>query len=192
MEVVKGLLEELKFHVGTTDEFRESKEKIVLGTGNFQGEILFVGDDSSLYEDEDFKVSVGSSGEFLMKLCDIVGLLPEEYYITTLSKSNKKFRELEEKDKRDLKECLHMQIALMNPKVIVALGQDTAEVLQEKEIKFLQDRGEVVKWKGDINLILTYDANFAKKSRDDGGKRSKVAMDFWGDLKKIKNLVQES
>ncbi|WP_297406854.1 uracil-DNA glycosylase family protein [uncultured Cetobacterium sp.] len=192
MDKISSLLEELKFQVGTTDEFRESKEKIILGTGNFKGKVLFIGDDSSLYEDEDFKVLVGSSGEFLIKLCDIVGLLPEEYYITTLSKSKKKFRELEERDKRELKECLHMQIALMNPKVVVALGQDISEVLQEKDIKFLKERGEIIDWKGDIKLILTYDANFAKKSRDDGGKRSKVAVDFWGDLKNIKNLVQES
>ncbi|WP_297597742.1 uracil-DNA glycosylase family protein [uncultured Cetobacterium sp.] len=192
MEEVEKLLEELKFEVGTTDVLRDSKEKIVLGTGNFKGKVLFVGDDPLLYEDEGLKVRTSSSGEFLIKLCDIVGLLPEDYYITTLTKSPKKYRELEEKDKRDLKEYLHMQIALMNPKIIVALGQDVAEVLNEREVKFLQERGEVKQWRGDIKTVLTYDANFAKKSRDDGGKRSKVAVDFWGDLKNVKNIIQES
>jgi len=38
--------------------------------------------------------------------------------------------------------------------------------------------------------LATYDANFAKKSRDDGGKRSKVAVEFWGDLKTIKNAIE--
>ena len=133
----------------------------------------------------------GSSGEFLIKLCDIVGLLPESYYITTLTKSEKNYRELEEKDKRDLKECLMMQISLMNPKVIVALGQDVAELLLEREFKFLQEKGNILDWRGDVKLLVTYDANFAKKSRDDGGKRAKVAVEYWGDLKTIKNTIEE-
>ena len=191
MEEIEKLLEELKFEIGTTDALKDSNEKIVLGTGNFYGKVLFVGDDSNLYIDENLKVRPGSSGEFLIKLCDIVGLLPESYYITTLTKSEKNYRELEERDKRDLKEYLMMQVSLMNPKIIVALGQDVAELLLEREFKFLQEKGKVLDWKGDIKLLVTYDANFAKKSRDDGGKRSKVAVEFWGDLKTIKNTIEE-
>lgn len=190
MEEIEKLLEELKFEIGTTDVLKDSNEKIVLGTGNFYGKVLFVGDDSNLYIDENLKVRPGSSGEFLIKLCDIVGLLPEDYYITTLTKSEKNYRELEEKDKRDLKEYLMMQISLMNPEVIVALGQDVAELLLEREFKFLQEKGKILEWRGNIKLLATYDANFAKKSRDDGGKRSKVAVEFWGDLKTIKNAIE--
>lgn len=190
MEEIEKLLEELKFEIGTTDVLKDSNEKIVLGTGNFYGKVLFVGDDSNLYIDENLKVRPGSSGEFLIKLCDIVGLLPEDYYITTLTKSEKNYRELEERDKRDLKEYLMMQISLMNPEVIVALGQDVAELLLEREFKFLQEKGKILEWRGNIKLLATYDANFAKKSRDDGGKRSKVAVEFWGDLKTIKNVIE--
>ncbi|ERT67962.1 MAG: uracil-DNA glycosylase family protein [Cetobacterium somerae] len=190
MEEIEKLLEELKFEIGTTDVLKDSNEKIVLGTGNFYGKVLFVGDDSNLYIDENLKVRPGSSGEFLIKLCDIVGLLPEDYYITTLTKSEKNYRELEERDKRDLKEYLMMQISLMNPEVIVALGQDVAELLLEREFKFLQEKGKILEWRGNIKLLATYDANFAKKSRDDGGKRSKVAVEFWGDLKTIKNAIE--
>lgn len=190
MEEIEKLLEELKFEIGTTDVLKDSNEKIVLGTGNFYGKVLFVGDDSNLYIDENIKVRPGSSGEFLIKLCDIVGLLPEDYYITTLTKSEKNYRELEERDKRDLKEYLMMQISLMNPEVIVALGQDVAELLLEREFKFLQEKGKILEWRGNIKLLATYDANFAKKSRDDGGKRSKVAVEFWGDLKTIKNAIE--
>ncbi|MGL5279272.1 MAG: uracil-DNA glycosylase family protein [Cetobacterium sp.] len=191
MEEIEKLLEELKFEIGTTDILKNSNEKIVLGTGNFYGKVLFVGDDSNLYIDENLKVRPGSSGEFLIKLCDIVGLLPEDYYITTLTKSEKNYRELEERDKRDLKEYLMMQISLMNPEVIVALGQDVAELLLEREFKFLQEKGKILDWRGNVKLLATYDANFAKKSRDDGGKRSKVAVEFWGDLKTIKNSIEE-
>ena len=190
MEEIEKLLEELKFEIGTTDVLKDSNEKIVLGTGNFYGKVLFVGDDFNLYIDENLKVRPGSSGEVMIKLCDIVGLVPEDYYITTLTKSEKNYRELEERDKRDLKEYLMMQISLMNPEVIVALGQDVAELLLEIEFKFLQEKWKILDWRGNIKLLATYDANFAKKSRDDGGKRSKVAVEFWGDLKTIKNTIE--
>lgn len=188
----KGIFEELKFEIGALKSFEEYENSIILGTGNIEGKIMFIGDDFDLYEGENYKVKPSSSGEFLIKLCDIVGIVPENYYITTLTKCKKKYRELEENEKEVLKDCLHTQIALINPKIIVGLGEDVFSLLKEKEIKFIEKRGKIEKWKGDIQLLLTYDANFAKKSRDDGGKRAKVAMEFWGDLKTIKNFVQES
>lgn len=189
MNNIEKLLEELKFEVGSMEILKSKEDKVILGSGNLKGDILFIGDDKELYEDENLKVKTGSSGEFLIKLCDIVGLTPDDYYITTLTKCEKNFRDLDEKEKREFKEFLEMQIALINPKIVVALGQDVGELLLGKEVKFLEERGKIEKWKGNIELILTYDADFAKKSRDDGGKRAKVAMEFWGDLKEIKKYI---
>lgn len=191
MEEIKKILEELKFEVGMTEPLKNSKEKIILGSGNLGASILFVGDDSNLYIDENYKVGVGSSGEFLIRLCDVTGILPEEYYVTTLTKSDKHYRELEEIDKKNLKDYLMTQISLINPKIIVALGNDVAELLLEREIKFLNERGKLIDWKGNIKLIITYDANFAKSSRDNDGKKSKPAVEFWADLKLVKEKILE-
>ena len=46
-------------------------------------------------------------------------------------------------------------------------------------------------WIGGIKLLLTYDVNFVKKSRNDSGKKSKVALDFWGDLKLLKQEIEK-
>ena len=102
-----------------------------------------------------------------------------------------KYRELFDDEKRKLKDLLDMQIALIEPKIIVALGQDTAELLFEKEIDMGSMRGEIQQWRGGIKVITTYDVNFAKKSRDSSGKKSKVALDFWNDLKTVKRLLDE-
>ncbi len=74
------------------------------------------------------KVASGSSGEFLIKLCDIEGILPDEYYITTLAKKDCKFRDYMEDDQNELMEMLDMQIALINPKIVVALGPEKLEL----------------------------------------------------------------
>lgn len=185
------LWEELRFEIETMHKLNSLKddEEILLGSGNKEGKVLFIGDDSGLYETADLKVAIGSSGEFLIKLCDIADISPDDYYITTLTKSPKKYRELFEDEQRKLKELLHMQIALIQPKIIVALGQDIGELLFETEIDMKNFRGEVQTWRGGIKVIVTYDVNFTKKSRDSSGKKSKVALDFWNDLKMVKQLL---
>lgn len=185
------LWEELRFEIGTMQKLNSLKEdeEILLGSGNRNGKIIFIGDDSDLYETGDLKVAVGSSGEFLIKLCDIADISPEDYYITTLTKSKIKYRELFEDEQRKLKDLLDMQIALIQPKIIVALGQDIGELLFEKEVDMGRERGEIQNWRGGIKVIVTYDVNFTKKSRDSSGKKSKVALDFWNDLKTVKQLL---
>ncbi len=185
------LWEELRFEIGTMNRLNSSKEdeEILLGSGNKEAKVLFIGDDAELYETSDLKVAVGSSGEFLIKLCDIAEISPEDYYITTLTKSKIKYRETFDDEKRKLKDLLDMQIALIQPEIIVALGQDVGELLLEKEIDMGRERGEVKTWRGGIKLITTYDVNFTKKSRDSSGKKSKVALDFWNDFKSVKSLL---
>lgn len=187
------LWEELRFEIGTMQRLNSLKEdeEILLGSGNKNGKVVFIGDDSELYETADLKVAVGSSGEFLIKLCDIADITPEDYYITTLTKNKMKYRELFEDEQRKLKDLLDMQIALIQPKIIVALGQDIGELLFEKEIDMGKERGEVQNWRGGIKVIVTYDVNFTKKSRDSSGKKSKVALDFWNDLKTVRQLLSQ-
>lgn len=188
------LWEELRFEIGSMKRMNSSKEdeEILLGSGNKEGRVLFIGDDSELYETSDLKVAIGSSGEFLIKLCDIAEITPEDYYITTLTKNKEKYRDIFEDEQRKLKDLLDMQIALIQPEIIVALGQDVGELLLEKEIDMRKERGEVKTWRGGIKLIITYDVNFTKKSRDNSGKKSKVALDFWNDLKSVRNLLNDT
>lgn len=185
------LWEELRFEIGTMHRLNSLKEdeEILLGSGNKNARVLFIGDDAELYETADLKVAVGSSGEFLIKLCDIADITPEDYYITTLTKNKMKYRELFEDEQRKMKDLLDMQIALIQPEIIVALGQDIGELLFEKEVNMGEIRGEVQNWRGNIKVIVTYDVNFTKKSRDSSGKKSKVALDFWNDLKSVKQLL---
>ena len=188
MEEIDNFWEELKFEIGALGEHYadDNQRKTLIGAGNRSGDILFIGDDCDLYQNEELRVAPGSSGEFLIKLCDIEEITPEDYYITTLSKKGCKLSDMMEEDREVLKEFLDMQIALIKPKIIVALGVEPAEVILGREVKIQDERGKVIDWMGGIKLILTYDVNFVKKSRKESGKKSKVAIDFWNDLKLAK------
>lgn len=188
MEEIDNFWEEIKFEVGSLGKTYGdmAERKILIGSGNREADILFIGDDSELYQNEDLKVAPGSSGEFLIKLCDIEGITPDNYYITTLAKKDCKFSEFMEEDKEQLKELLNLQIALVKPKIIVALGSEVAENLLARDVRLGDERGKLIDWIGGIKLLITYDVNFVKKSRNEDGKKSRAALEFWNDLKTLK------
>ncbi|WP_372713949.1 uracil-DNA glycosylase [Ilyobacter sp.] len=187
---IRELWEELKFDLGGMKIPRldgTKDKKILLGGGNTRGEILFIGDDPDLFEDETMRVLPGTSGEFFIKLCDLADLSPEKYYITNLSKSILKWRELSEEEQGVMKEYLDMQIALIKPKIIVALGPEVVSVLLKEESNISSIRGKVYNWEGDIKVIPTYDPGYVKRVRGVDGKKARPAVEFWNDLKMIKS-----
>lgn len=193
MEEIDNFWEEIKFEVGILGKTYGdiAERKVLVGSGNREGKILFVGDDPDLYQNEDLKVAPSSSGEFLIKLCDIEGIEPENYYITTLAKRDCKFSEFMDEEKEQLKELLNMQIALIKPKIIVALGAEVAENLLGRDVKLGEERGKILEWIGGIKLFITYDVNFVKKSRNEDGKKSRAALEFWNDLKILKQELDK-
>lgn len=185
----KELWEEIKFELGgmklnKLDGVKD--KKLLLGTGNRGGDILFIGDDPDLYDDEDLKFSQGSTGEFFFRLCDVTDLSPEKYYVTNLSKCVLRWRELSETEREHMRDFLDMQIAIIKPKIIVSLGQEVTSILMGKEIKIPEVRGKIHPYTGGIKLIPTFDPSYVKRSRDAGGKKAKPAVEFWTDLKMIK------
>lgn len=193
MEEIDNFWEELKFEIGSLGKtYGETTErKVLIGSGNREAKLLFIGDDPELYQNEDLKVAPSSNGEFLIKLCDIEELTPEDYYITTLTKQDCRFMEFMPEAKEQLKELLLMQIALIKPKIIVSLGSEVAETLLGRDVKLGEERGKFYSWTGGIKIFITYDVNFVKKSRNEAGKKSKAALEFWNDLKTLKQELDK-
>ncbi|MDP0489163.1 MAG: uracil-DNA glycosylase family protein [Fusobacterium sp. JB021] len=186
------LWEELKFEIGNLERLKNiTEEEIILGSGNKNGSLLFIGDDNKLYEDEDLRFEIGSSGEFFIKLCDLAEISPKDYFITTLTKQELRFRDLFEEEQIKILELLDMQISLLSPKVIIFFGQSVAEAVLKKEVNMGKERGKFYKWKGGIEFLITYDVEYIKKVRENTGRKSKAALEFWKDLQNIKNKLEQ-
>ncbi|MDO4690105.1 MAG: uracil-DNA glycosylase family protein [Fusobacterium sp.] len=195
MEEIMELWEEIKFEVGTigNDLIPKDKREVLIGMGDRNAPILFIGNDTGLYLAENYKVGANSTGEFLLKLLDIVEIRPDMYYITTLSKREVKFKFfIAEEDRKKLLDLLFMQIALIAPRIIVFLGSDTAQIVLGKEVDFDRERGEFFNWKGEIETFITYDIESVIKARNDEGKKSIVATNFWNDIKSIKLRLENN
>lgn len=191
MDEISELWEDLKFEVGSigNELLPKDRQEVYIGMGDRNADILFIGNDPKLYLSEDYKVEAQSSGAFFIKLLDIAEFLPETYYVTTLSKREIKIKNFNEKEREKLLDLLFMQIALISPKIVIFLGKEVAQLIENKEIDFDNERGKLKKWRGDIEAYLTYDVETVIKARNDNGKKSAIATNFWNDIKNIKERL---
>ena len=176
MDEISELWEDLKFEAGSigNELLPKDRQEVYIGMGDRNADILFIGNDPKLYLAEDYKVEPQSSGAFLIRLLDVVEYLPETYYITTLSKREIKIKNFNEEERKKLIDLLFMQILLISPKIVVFLGKEVAQLVENKEIDFDTE---------------TYDVETVIKARNDSGKKAVVALNFFNDIKNVKERL---
>ncbi len=96
----------------------------VLGEGNPNAEIMFIGEAPGKREDELKRPFVGAAGKFLDTLLASIGLERKDVYISNVVK----YRPPENRDPTDEEKAqcmpwLQLEISIIKPKVIVPLGR---------------------------------------------------------------------
>lgn len=96
----------------------------VLGEGNPEAEVMFIGEAPGEQEDKLGRPFVGPAGKFLDELLGTIGFKRQDVYISNVVKfrppSN---RDPTPEEKEQCMPWLKMEIALIKPKVIVPLGR---------------------------------------------------------------------
>ncbi|MDD5469708.1 MAG: uracil-DNA glycosylase [Candidatus Peribacteraceae bacterium] len=100
------------------------RSNAVLGEGNPQAEIMFIGEAPGKREDELGRPFVGPAGQFLDELLASINLKRPDVYISNVVK----YRPPENRDPTDEEKAqcmpwLQLEIALIRPRVIVPLGR---------------------------------------------------------------------
>lgn len=98
--------------------------QLVMGDGNLDSQIVFIGEAPGKNEDLQGKPFVGASGKFLDEMLTSVGLNRSDIYITNIVK----YRPPNNRDplpdeKRSFWPYLMRQLEIINPTVIVTLGR---------------------------------------------------------------------
>lgn len=140
--------------VKNTEIYKNCKN-IVVGKGNLNSDILFVGEAPGKKEDEEGLPFVGKSGKNLDKLLEGAGLNLEEIYITNILKCRPpKNRNPTNEEIEAHTPWLIKQINEINPKVICSLGNyATKFFLAGGVIKELKTKPGITKIHGKpINL----------------------------------------
>jgi DNA polymerase len=116
-------LEEVRNKLETLRLYPDAKS-FVLGEGNPDSPIMFVGEAPGQKEDEQGRPFVGAAGKFLNEMLGLIGLKREDVYITNIVKQ----RPPENRDPTPDEIAKHgplleKQISVINPKIIVMLGR---------------------------------------------------------------------
>ncbi len=173
-------LERIREDIGDCQRCRLSKKRtnIVFGVGNPRAELMFVGEGPGHDEDIQGEPFVGRAGKLLTQMIEAMGLRRADVYIANVVKCRPPENRTPERD--EMATCspfLMRQIAVIQPKVIVALGAVAAKALLNTEKSVSHFRGEWFDF-GAAKLMPTYHPAYLLRNPAAKG-------DVWKDLQKV-------
>jgi uracil-DNA glycosylase len=127
---------------------KQGRKQIVFGVGNPKADLMFVGEGPGADEDEKGEPFVGRAGQLLNNMIKAMGVEREEAYIANIVKCRPPGNRTPERD--ECETCspfLMRQIAVVKPKVIVALGATAAKTLLAMSSSMAQLRGRFYDFK---------------------------------------------
>lgn len=141
------ILEEIAEEIRRCEECKKNKFGLaVLGKGNANAKILFLGEAPGLQESKKGEPFIGPSGKFLDFLLDLAGIKREEVFITSPVKYYPGKRAPTEEEIRHGMLHTSKQIEVINPKLIVFLGNVALKALfPDKKLKISEIHGSVIK-----------------------------------------------
>lgn len=161
------------------------RRQAVPGVGDRQAQWLFVGEAPGAEEDERGEPFVGQSGKLLDNMLKAIDLARgQNVSIANAVKCRPPANRTPEA--AELATCrpfLQRQIALLQPKIIVALGRPAAQTLLQSEVKISALRGQALDHHG-AKLIVTYHPSYLLRTPLDKAKA-------WEDLLLAKRTAAE-
>jgi DNA polymerase len=127
---------------------KQGRKQIVFGVGDPKAELMFVGEGPGADEDEKGEPFVGRAGQLLNNMIKAMGIAREQVYIANIVKCRPPGnRQPEREECETCSPFLMRQIAVVKPKVIVALGATAAKTLLAMNSSMMQLRGRFYDFK---------------------------------------------
>ena len=127
---------------------KQGRKQIVFGVGNPKAELMFVGEGPGADEDEQGEPFVGRAGQLLNNMIKAMGIERRQVYIANIVKCRPPGNRTPERE--ECETCspfLMRQIAVIKPKVVVALGAVAAKTLLAMNASMAQLRGRFYDFK---------------------------------------------
>lgn len=162
----------------------ETRTNVVIGVGNRNADIMFVGEGPGQQEDLQGEPFVGPAGKLLDKMLASIGLDREKVYIANIVKCRPPGnRDPHDDEQEACMNYLRYQLMLVKPKIIVCLGRIAATAIIDRDFKITRQHGQWTERKG-YWFIATYHPSALL--RDESKKRP-----AWEDLKLIRAKLDE-
>ena len=156
----------------------QSRTRTVFARGNPVTELMFVGEGPGAEEDAQGLPFVGKAGQLLDRMIAAMGYAPAEVYVANVVKCRPpNNRKPEPAEMQACEGYLHEQIAIVRPKVIVALGATACEGLL-KVSGITRLRGTWRLYRGAIPVMPTFHPAYLLRTPE-------AKRDVWSDLQQV-------
>lgn len=165
-------------HNCTACRLAGTRTNVVFGVGNPNADLMFIGEAPGREEDLQGEPFVGRAGQLLTDIIKAMKLTRDDVYIANVVKCRPPENRNPEADELDAcRPFLQRQVAMIQPKVIVALGKFGLQSLTEKAYSISAVRGQWLEYNG-IKLMPTYHPAYLLRTPS-------AKKDVWADMKKV-------
>jgi uracil-DNA glycosylase family 4 len=166
----------------TACELHRTRTQTVFGVGDRSARWMLIGEAPGADEDRQGEPFVGRAGQLLNAMLRAIGLRREEVYIANILKCRPpRNRDPSPEEVSCCEGYLHRQVALLQPRVILALGRIAAHNLLKTDAPLGRMRGQCYAYEG-IPLVVTYHPAYLLRSP---GEKRKA----WDDLCYARRVV---
>lgn len=169
-------------------ELAAQATNLVMGDGNVNAEIVFIGEAPGKNEDEQGLPFVGAAGKFLNEMLAQAGMVRSDVYITNIVKYRPpNNRDPLPEEKKAFWPYLLKQLQIIEPKVVITLGRHSMEYfLPDMKISQIHGQPKRIQF-GDDKLVIV-PLYHPAAALYNGGMRQTLIDDFLTVPETIKQL----
>lgn len=155
------------------------RTQVVFGDGNPDADVMFVGEGPGFHEDRQGIPFVGAAGQLLNQLLSEIGLDRGDVYITNVVLCRPPGNRDPLPDEIDLcQPYLREQLDLVDPKVVVTLGNFATRVILDRPVSISRVRGQRQIWNGRVVIPTYHPAAVLRGGGDASRTMGAVREDF--------------
>lgn len=162
------------------------RTQVVFGVGSPAADLMLIGEAPGFHEDKQGEPFVGAAGQLLNRLLGGIGLAREDVYIANVLKSRPPGNRDPEPD--EIEACtpwLVEQISLIQPRLIVTLGNFATKYVLQTTQGITRTRGQVYPWHGRAVIPTFHPAAVLHG----GGEKSRQFQDMVEDFALVQRTL---
>ena len=165
------------------------RTQVVFGAGNADADVMFIGEAPGFHEDKQGEPFVGAAGQLLTRMLgEVLGVAREDVYIANVIKCRPPGNRDPQED--EIESCtpwLVEQVSLIQPRVIITLGNFATKFVLQTPQGITRMRGRAYPWHGRIVIPTFHPAAILRG----GGESSRQFLEFRDDLELSRETLEK-
>ncbi len=163
------------------------RTQVVFGVGNPEADLMFIGEAPGFHEDKQGQPFVGAAGQLLTRMLgEVLGIGRDDVYIGNVIKCRPPGNRDPEED--EIESCtpwLVEQISLIQPRVVVTLGNFATKFVLNTQQGITRTRGRAYPWHGRTVIPTFHPAAILRG----GGETSRQFLEFRDDFELVRETL---